>query len=291
MSITTKTVGKILAKVAGTVVLALGFIVLAGRAPFLASTPDSELSSEYSGPTYSLDPPFQTGNMLSPVLPEISSNGAALDMGPSLGLFNAQFAGVDGAQGFSTNEYSVPGECVGAGRRLINTECPGCVPFGDGSDATDMLLWHQPRAGNTVVRAVSRDCISFAGDGTPVVGSITFGDGDGIANGAVSLSDESTVNDGGNVPLLAGATRMAALSLGSWSATYDSVARPSSALRDMTNALQGNGWREVSDPEVVGLETFAGQRVFTNNMNEICVISLSGDGGTFQLVTVINSRA
>ena len=148
-----------------------------------------------------------------------------------------------------------------------------------------MLLWQQSRAGNTIVRAVSRDCISFASDGTPVVGSITFGDGD------VSLGSGSVSNNGGSIPLLTGATRLAALSLGSWSATYDSVARPSSALRDMTNVLQGNGWREVSDPKVVGLETFEGQRVFTNNMNEICVISLSGEGGTFQLVTVINSRA
>lgn len=284
MSVTTKSVSTVIIKVIGTVVLAAGFILFVGQAPFLASGPENEATDGSAGTEMLLPRSVQLGNMQAPVLPSARDIDDFIGSDPTLGLFNAQFFAVGENPGFTSSEHRVPGSCEGAGRRHIASECPDCEPLIDHDADGDMLLWHQPADETGVVRSVSKDCIANAADGTPIVGSLIMG-GDEL-----ELTNASVVNDNGTVPLLPGATRIAALNLGAWSATYDEIVRPSTAMRDMTNALQGDGWREVSSPETLGVEKFEAQRVFTNPSNEICVITLSRSGTAYQLVTVINSR-
>jgi hypothetical protein len=146
-----------------------------------------------------------------------------------------------------------------------------------------MLLWMAPAGG--AVQAVSTDCIAVGTDGVPIVGALS------MIDPALDMTDEGSSLAGDVVPLLPGAVRVAAIEMGDWLAVFDQVARPSTALSDMAIALTGKGWRETGDPEAGGLPAFAGERVFTKNAEVFCVISLSKQGGNYQLLTVVSSGA
>ena len=231
MSVSQNKVFVILARAFGTLVLAAGFIVFITSAPFLKSETDQQVLGESQDDRYSLRSGFQLGTMDAPVLAAVPEAGSPMGLDPTLGLFNAQFFGVEGEQGFTTSEHEIPGVCEGAGQRFIQSDCPECLPLSDLATGSDMLIWQQTLENDVVIRSVSRDCIAFSDEGTPIVGALAFG------SGTAKLDARVTVKNAGNVPLLYGARRIAALSLGSWSATYDEVARPSSALGDMASAL------------------------------------------------------
>lgn len=224
------------------------------------------------------------------MLPVVDADGPVNvtgDMGRTLGLFTAQFAATDSSPGFTTREHRVPGRCEGAGRRYIDQVCPGCQMLADGSVGVppSMLLWLDPASQGGAVHAVSTDCMAVGPDGVPVVGTLVMNDP------ALDLAGEGSSLALDVVPLLPGATRLAAIEMGDWLAIFDDVARPSNALSDMAAALRDKGWRETADPEAGGLPTFAGERVFTKNANVFCVISLSKQGGSYQLLTVVSSGA
>jgi hypothetical protein len=205
---------------------------------------------------------------------------------PSFGLFNASFAASDDQPGFRTSEHPVAGDCKDAGHRFLRASCPDCdLIGGETAGAADMLLWNQVIEGRTVLRAVSRNCTGTSPAGLSIVGTLDFEDA------PADLGSGAKPPDTGRVPLLAGGKRVASITLGEWSATYDQVPRPSSALSDMTSALKKRGWREVSDPELLRQEAFQGQRVCTNKTNWLCRISLTRQGDEYQLLTIINSRA
>jgi hypothetical protein len=270
-------------RVLGTVVLAAGFLFFVGTAPFLAIPDEGVVIPE---PVSVVSPPPLTENLAMPP-PAIALGPGGLlrtqALQPTLGLFEAEFAGVDDQVGFSTREHAVPGECTNAGRRFIDQECPGCGLLGDAGTA-EMLIWQQTVDGTPVVRSVSRHCIKLAPDGKAIVGTLTFG------ADSLDLAQRPTDTGSGHVPLIGGATRLASIRLGLWSATYDKVPRPASALQDMASALQMRGWREVSESEHLPEEAFGGQRVFTNDGSAVCVISLTRQGQEYQLTTIISLR-
>lgn len=278
-------------KALGTVALALGFVFVVGRAPFIADSADeTDIARHTMESQYSMATDFQvdTGALQSPNLPSMpDTTDEDIGFAPSLGLFNASFAASDRHSGFATAEHRIPGSCANAGLRFIETECPMCELIGGGGEAggSEMLMWRQVIETKNVFQVVSRNCMSIAPDGVPIVGTLRFGEG------PANLTEASIDLAEGIVPLLPGATRVASISLGQWFATYDEVARPSAALLDMTRALREWGWREVSSGADPGPETFQGQRVFTNKANATCVISLTSQDDVYQLLTIINSRA
>lgn len=277
----------VLFRVAGTAVLIFGFVVFMARAPFLAGhDPRPDMGDRPPLTSPSIDLAAATGALTGPVLPTGGPSDAGTSLQPSFGLFNADFAAADGQQGFSTSEHAVQGPCRNAGERYFKSVCPDCAPLGgDEAGATDMLMWEQTIDGNDVIRSVSRHCIGTTPAQLAVVGSLTFDN-----SNSVSLAN-SNAPDTGDVPLLAGASRVVAITLGNWSATYDDVARPSSAISDMTEELERRGWREVTDHEAFRQDAFQGQRVFTNSANWLCMISLTRQGDGYQLLTIINSQA
>lgn len=285
MPVSDSNLASITVKVIGTLVLLAGFVLFFWRAPFLTgdASPADERPPLRGVPA---DTVVSVGEMQGPTLPEVDDTDGRLDVEPAFGLFNATFSGADGKSGFQTAEHRVPGTCTGAGRRFIETECPDCTPMMDDDGGVgSMLLWQQAVDGANVTRAVSRHCIEMSPDGIPVVGSLTF------ADGPADLRTGSAKADTSQVPLLVGATRVTTVSLGAWSATYDTVARPSQALPDMAAALKRRGWREVSDDAAFDHKSFEGQRVFVNSANALCMISLSKQGNDYQLLTIINSQA
>lgn len=272
----------IVVRVLGTVVLAVGFLFFVATAPFMPQSEDIVIPPE---PVAVVDRP--PANLTMP--PPGYSRGASGLSGPPtlqpmLGLFEAEFAQVDDQLGFSTSEHKVAGECNNAGRRFLEQECPGCGLLGD-SPETEMLMWQQTSNGAKVVRSVSRHCMRVTPDGHSIVGTLEFGDG------KVNLIDDGPDRDPSQVPLISGAVRLASVRVGLWSATYDKVPRPASALQDMTNALELRGWREVSESEHIPEDAFGGQRVFTNDGSAVCVISLIRQGQDYQLTTIISLRA
>jgi hypothetical protein len=269
-------------RVLGTVVLAAGFLFFIGTAPFMPASEEDVLVAE---PLNALGPPPLPENLAAPPGFALGPGGmnGPLALQPTLGLFEAEFAGVDDEVGFSTRQYAVPGECANAGRRFIDQECPGCGLLGDAGTA-EMLIWQQSINGVPVVRSVSRHCIKLAPDGNAIVGTLTFG------GESLDLAPGATDSGSGQVPLIRGATRLASIRLGLWSATYDKVPRPASALQDMASALQMRGWREVSESEHLPGDAFGGQRVFTNDGSAVCVISLIQQGQDYQLTTIISLR-
>lgn len=276
----------VIIKGVGTFLLAIAFVAFVTNAPFL-TVPDTDPAEPAAITPMSPAMASKTGAMQGKVLPGAGeSDKAILETQTSFGLFNARFASSLNQPGFSTEEHEVPGSCAGAGRRFFESECPDCVLIGDSeSGGTPMLLWRQVINGTESTRAVSSSCTEFSSEGVPIVGSLTFGDD------AIDLTNESASEDSSDVPLLAGAVRVASISLGAWSATYDDVARPSSALPDMASALVRRGWREVTDAPEFDDDSFAGHRVFVNAVNELCMISLSRQGTSYQLLTIINSQA
>lgn len=288
MSVVKDTLKKIVLRSVGTVVLAAGFVLMVGRAPFVnapddvADRPASDAPVRYAMPATGK---VGTGALDGPNLPpspeEIDEN---VDVNPSLGLFNARFAATGDSPGFATEEHEIAGPCAGAGLRFIDTTCPDCQLIDAGPNA-EVLLWSEDVDGNTVIRSVSRHCINEPAVGVSVVATLRFEDGP--LNFASGVADRTI----GRIPLVAGATRVASIDLGQWTATYDEVARPSSALLDMTTALEKWGWRKVAGAPESNPKVFEGQRVFTNAANATCVISLTKQDDVYQLLTVINSRA
>lgn len=281
-------IASVLLKAVGTAALALGFVALVGRVPFMPQSPAGSAASE--SPRSMNDRPLArlAVGEFSGTLPLVDPDAPVAvtgDMDKALGLFRGEFAATDASPGFATAEHPVPGRCEGAGRRYIERECPGCQVIADRSAAfsPSMLLWMAPAS--SAVQAVSTDCIAVGADGVPVVGTLVMSDP------ALDLTDEGSSLAGDVVPLLPGAVRVAAIEMGDWLAVFDQVARPSTALSDMATALRDKGWRETGDPQAGGLPAFAGERVFTKNAEVFCVISLSEQGGSYQLLTVVSSGA
>ena len=279
---------KIALRSLGTVALAIGFVFMVGGAPFVNNPvdKDAEITPSADSPYVLLaDPQVGTGALDAPNLPpppgELTDGG---DVNPSIGLFNARFAAADGSPGFATEEHEVSGACDDAGQRYVQVECPDCQVINGGANS-EVLIWSENVDDKTVVRVVSRDCVRESSVGASVVATLRFEDD--VVDFTSGVADLSV----GRIPLLAGATRVSSINLGQWFATYDEVARPSTALLDMTLALRKWGWREVSSGNEPGPETFQGQRIFTNNVNATCVISLTRQDDVYQLLTVINSRA
>ena len=272
----------IAARVLGTVVLAAGMLFFVARAPFLTA-PESNDTVQVP---VADEPPSVRQAVDAAHGYALGANGlsgpAALQS--TFGLFDADFAEFGDDLGFNTREFAVPGECKDAGRRFIDRECPDCGLLGD-AGTSDMLLWQQAIDGEMAVRSVSRHCLRVSPDGQAIVGTVTFGDE------KIDLAPQASNAGSGQVPLIAGATRLASIRLGLWSATYDRVPQPSSALREMASALLMRGWREVSDNEHLPQDAFDGQRVFTNDGSAVCVISLTREGQDYQLLTIISVRA
>jgi hypothetical protein len=285
-----KTIVTVGLKALGTAALALGFVFMVGRAPFIANSADETDIARRTMEAQSSTPPelqIDTGALQSSILPSMpDATDEDIGFAPTLGLFNASFAASDGHSGFVTAEHRIPGSCADAGLRFIETECPTCEVIGGGEAGdSEMLMWRQVIETKNVFQTVSRNCVSIAPDGVPIVGALRFGEG--LAN----LTEASIDLAEGIVPLLPGATRVASINLGAWFATYDEIARPSTALVDMARKLGELGWREVSDPGAQRQGAFQGQRVFTNSSDATCVISLTKQDDIYQLMTVINSRA
>jgi hypothetical protein len=280
----------ILLKGLGTIVLAGGFVWMVGRAPFMPDiTNESEAVPASARPEYALqnlviDPGGLLREPSQPLLNPMNPVTAGLE--PAMGLYKARFASSESSPGFATEEYRVQGTCTGAGYRFIRETCPDCRILTDHS--TDkmppMLMWTEAGDGERSIRTVSTDCISVGPDGVPVVGTLRFGEG------VADLSGESNHSAVEVVPLLPGSSRVAAVEIGGWLAIFDNVARPSTALPDMATALRNRGWREASGTEPGYNPVFEGERIFTNDQNAFCVVSLSKQGDSYQLLTVVSSH-
>jgi len=278
----------VLLKSLGTLILAGAFVWMVGRAPFLPNELHSAKESEESARSGYL---LRNLNINSGSLSADPSQASTLQpvvtagLEPALGLFKARFAGDQAGSGFATEEHRVQGECAGAGFRYIRETCPDCEIINKPSPeyAPPMLMWS--KAGGTTggVRTVSTDCISVGPDGVPVVGTLSFGDG--VADLAANSNDLAV----DIVPLVPGSSRLAAVEVGGWLATFDQVVRPSTALQDMASRLLDAGWREASQSEPGYRPVFVGERVFTKSDNAFCVISLSKQGETYQLLTMVSS--
>ncbi len=290
MPVTRKSAIQILLKGLGTLMLALGFVALVGRVPFL---PDPDDKPDLSGGDNHRPEHLLTAlNIDTGVIPSQPESaftpgdmGAFDPLQPPMGLFKASFSATATSPGFTTAEQRVPGKCRGAGRRYVETVCADCELLSGVSESEDLsiLVWNQHDGAETVTRAVTPDCISVDTDGTPVVGTLRFG------AGAADLTDGRTHSAGGGVPLIAGATRAAEFAVGGWVATLDNVARPSTALADMALALRKRGWREVSELPDDYSAAFEGERVFINSAGVHCVISLSRQDRTHQLISIVSS--
>ena len=91
------------------------------------------------------------------------------------------------------------------------------------------------------------------------------------------------------MPLVPGDERLAAFEIGGWLATLDQVARPAAAMEDMNRMLVQRGWREAKGQEAASFGDLPGQRVFTNDANALCVVTLNEEGGRYQLMTILSS--
>lgn len=272
--------GQLAIKAVGTLVLAVGFIILLARTPFMPNHTNA-LGTQVQDALQLRATELNTGAAEQAELAASSLAIAGLD--PSLGLLSAQFDASDSEAGFATREYQLDGECMGAGRRHIQQVCPDCdvISGGQRGEQPEMLMWKQPETAGEHLLAVSADCTNVASDGQAVVSVLAFGDGN------IHLSAGQSAADG-IVPLLPGSKRLATFELGQWLATVDSTPRPDSALNDMAGALSRQGWREVSGQSVADLQVFDIQRVFVNRANELCIVSISADDGTPQLLTIVN---
>ena len=114
---------------------------------------------------------------------------------PTLGLFKARFNRTDGNPGYASEETAVTGPCQGAGQRYVDDVCPGCrvVQSGAGSNRASrcprgstvastpppaVLVWSHLEDDESVLRAVTRDCLFVDPNGRAIVGSLRFGSGD-----------------------------------------------------------------------------------------------------------------
>jgi hypothetical protein len=263
----------VIGKVLGTVVLAGGFLLLISQAPFV---PESDEPAPRGGAT-----------LAAPNVTRVDDDaGAGFPDGfePPAGLFKAYFAASADSPGFGTQEHSVQGVCEGAGKRWSTENCPACAPLAtearDGFPA--LLLWTETVDGVNRTRAVTADCTEMGSDGLAVVTSITFDDPLSTAG----ITEPAT--RGSLVPLLPGATRTAALEVGEWLATFDRVARPSTALGDMVALLETEGWRDIATGARFDMQTFEGERVLTNDANATCLLTLTKQDGDHQLLTIIS---
>lgn len=277
----------ILGKAIGTLLLAVGLVAMVARAPFLPDRSAHTGASPAANPQYSLQnleiAPGIMGQSSSPLLaPPLPEKFAGLDSG--MGLYRARFAATETMPGFATEEHEVEGACTDAGHRYIEKTCPGCqlLPQGPGNASPPMLMWREKGDGTESLRAVSTDCIGVASSGLPVVGTLQLGDGVADLSGGKAAGIAPEI-----VPLIPGSSRLAAVEIGNWLATFDDVVRPASAVGDMARALTSRGWREVSGSGEVHSQ-LEGERVLTNARNEFCVVTLNKQGDTYQLLTVVS---
>jgi hypothetical protein len=273
---------RVLGKALGTLLLAAGLVLMVGKAPFLPDRSAGIADSQSELPRLEIEPGIM-GRSSSPLLsPPAPETLAGLQGG--MGLYKARFAATETMPGFATEEHKVEGQCTGAGRRYLEQICPGCQLMAQQSadNSPRMLMWMEKVDGGQSMRAVSTDCISVGPDGAPVVGTLQFG------GGVADLSAGATGISLDLVPLIPGSSRLAAVEIGNWLATFDDVARPSSAVGDMARALAGRGWREVSGAGAEGRRQSDDERVFTNVRNELCVVTLSKQGDAYQLLTVVS---
>jgi len=280
---------KISFKVLGTIILVGGFLLLVARTPFLSDdrAPLPADSGQYATeqqnlPNFRLDP----GGLSPEDFPV--PGGPGFEGGSGLGLYKAYFSETADSPGFATEEFRVEGDCEGAGRRYVEEACPDCLiiagePGEPGEPA--MLMWTQLHEGEPAFYTVTADCMAIGDDGVPIVGTVRFG------GGAVDLVGRTEELALARVPLLPGATRLAAVEIGEWLTTFDDVVRPSSALADMAVALGEMGWRTAGDSVREDLQRFEGDQVFTNSANAVCVISLQQIGNTHRLTTLISTNA
>ena len=277
----------IVLKSVGTLALAVAFVAMVGRAPFLPDEVERVDGGSDAAVQPVPGPGIQTaaldGAMALPV--QASDHPMPGPLQPSMGLFKANFSGSAEGGGFATAEHRVSGTCEGAGLRYIEEVCPDCqATAGKGQgDLPAMLVWTDPDEPAGSINSVTADCISVSIDGAAIVGTLTLG-GD-----TLDLADGLTSGAAGYVPLIAGATRVAAIEIGGWIATFDHVGRPSTALADMATLLVNRGWREVSDPPSDPSPDFEGERIFVNGAGVHCVISLSKQDQTHQLISIISS--
>ena len=269
---------QLLLKVLGTFALAIGFVTLVSRAPFMPVKESSAPSPQRAFPRNPLSLDVNTDLL--------KAGGIDLaDVEPPLGLFKGRFGPSVDSPGFATEEHRVSGVCKDAGARWAREICPTCQllsnPGAEGEP--QMLLWTEARNGRDVTRAVQADCTATGPDGDSVVASVTFDDREATLDAPATRDPSLDV-----VPLLPGGTRIAALEVGEWLATIDHVGRPSSALVDMAIALRKNGWRDIPSGTEAEPGTFGGQRVLKNEKDATCVISLSRQGDQYQLTTVVS---
>jgi hypothetical protein len=211
------------------------------------------------------------------------NNGPMAGLSPVMGLFRGQFTQAGGNPAFVNREHRVEGPCEGAGLRYARSVCPDCQLLGeDAATGNNMVMWTEGPENEGVFHAVSRDCITTAPDGASVVGSLEFG-GSAVVGGA-----DATFADG-LVPLVPGAERLAAFEIGGWLATLDEVVKPATAMADMNRMLVQRGWREAKGQEAIAAVETLGQRVFTNDANALCVVTLNEEGGKYQLMTILSS--
>jgi hypothetical protein len=274
-------VTKVVLNIAVTGLLAVGFFALFVNVPFLSQFTGEKPES----PQTVLKPPMFVlpgAEIFSGVLPPSTLPGlqapGTTGLFPSAGLFSARFAAIDGNPAYATVEVAVDGACLDAGRRHIEQVCPDCQVLEGKSrqGLPQMLLWTEPGEKENKIHSVTTDCTEVANDGRAIVGTVSF---DGDENG----------NSTDIVPLLAGGTRLAAMEMGGWLTTMDLVEQPEKALLNMSAALQERGWREAAGQESGIGVPLSDQRVFTKNGRATCVVYISRDGGTAQLITVVST--
>lgn len=277
-------------KATGTVMLAAGFLLLVSRAPFLPQSGSSPGATRASSPEHLQLPNLHLGTGVLVPDPSRGPQTAAGDpLQPFLGLLKSRISATPGKPGFETEEHRVPGACDGAGKRYIETVCPGCqILEGNRERGSPALLtWIQAGNGDTALSAVSADCTGVAPDGVPIVGTVRLG------TSAVDLSSGASGDMAGDVvPLLPGANRLAVFEIGNWLATVDEVGSAGTALAEMAGMLRSGGWREHEVPSGVGQQHdgVQGGRVFTSDANGLCVVSFKTEGSSRQLLTIMNIK-
>jgi hypothetical protein len=179
MPVKRNTPSNIVLKSIGTLVLAIAFVAMVGRAPFLVDKVDGNNGASQAGNQLPTGSRIQTASLerSMTVRISVSDSPTRCPLQPSMGLFSASFSGSTEGGGFSTAEHRVAGACEGAGARYIDQVCPGCaVSAGKGQgDLPAMLVWTDPGSPTGTVNAVTADCVSVSIDGAAIVGSLSLG--------------------------------------------------------------------------------------------------------------------
>jgi hypothetical protein len=278
-------------KALGTSALALGFVWLVSRSPFFpqpapaggATSANNAMSSTLMMPVFD----FNTGIIPAATFELLESIRQEGGFQPALGLMRAQFAETEDSPGFINEERAVTGPCDGAGMRHAQEICPGCAVWEHAGDdgLPPVVLWTELVGGTARVSAATRNCVSLGPNGEPIISHLEFG-GD-----RVDLAGESFGAAAAQVPLPAGAMRIAVVEMGGWVAVIDRPGRPSTALRDMLALMDAAGWRDAPSLRPEPPPYFEGQRVVVNDRGQYAVVAMSRHAESYQLVTIVTSGA